>query len=191
MELNESLDWVDQSEYVDDDGEYSSGFIVDSDEKAAWALRKYKAAVAKNDEAAALAASEITRIERWLDERRRINNRDVDFFAALLQNYALSERRERDRKKIDLPDGVVQTRQSSQRFKLVDKAVFVEWAKENAPSALRVVYTPDMSVVSRVFVMAGDSAVDDSGVVVPGVGVEHERITATIAVHEKEDSSGN
>ena len=184
MELDEARDWVEESEYIADDGEYRPAFVVDSDTKAAWAMRKYHAALDKMARADELAEIEERRIADWITERRRIIGRDVDFFGMLLSNYALDQREQFDRKKVDLPDGVVQTRTVSDRFKVEDKDIFVEWALKNAPELLKVSYAPNMSAVSERCLMAGDGAVEeDTGAVVPGVKVEPGRVSASIKVN--------
>ena len=58
MELDEARDWVEESEYIADDGEYRPAFVVDSDTKAAWAMRKYHAALDKMARADELAEIE-------------------------------------------------------------------------------------------------------------------------------------
>lgn len=183
MELDAALDWVDESEYVDDDGEYKSAFVVDSDEKAAWALRKYNAAILRISEAEEFASAEMLRIEDWLNGRRSVYGRDVEFFGSLLSHYALSQREQFDRKKVDLPDGVIQTRTINDKFTIEDKDLFVEWARENAPDLLRVSYSPDMSAITERCVMAGSGAVEEkTGSVIPGVTVRPGFVSANIKI---------
>lgn len=183
MDLESARDWVDESEYIDDDGDYKPAFVIDTDEKAAWALRKYSAALDRVTQAEELADAEMRRIDAWLEERRRVYGRDTEFFGMLLSNYALDQRAAFDRKKIDLPDGVVQTRSVSRRFKITDKDAFVAWAEKAMPDLLRVSYAADMAKVSEAFVSHDTDAIDpDTGVVVPGVSVEPERVTANIKI---------
>ena len=184
MDLEEARDWVNESEYIDDEGEYKPAFIVDSDEKAAWAMRKYHAALARVTQAEEFADAEIRHIDDWLNHRRSVYGRDVEFFGSLLAAYALDQREAFDRKKVDLPDGVVQTRTINDRFKVEDKDAFVAWALENAPGLLKVSYSPDMSAISEKFLMAGEGAIDEgTGSVVPGVKVEPGRVSANIKVN--------
>lgn len=183
MDLESVRDWVDESDYIDDDGEYKPAFVIDSDAKATWALRKYSAALNRLSEAEDLATAERQRIDAWLEDRDRVYRRDLDFFGSLLSNYALDQREQTGRKKVDLPDGVVQTRTVSSRFKVTDKDAFLEWAERHFPGLLRVSYAPDMAKVSEHFVASDTDAVDpDTGVIVPGVVVEPDRVTASIKV---------
>jgi hypothetical protein len=183
VDLESARDWVDEDDYIDDDGEYKPAFVVDSDEKAAWALRKYHAALDRVTQAEELAAAEMSRIDAWVEDRRRVYGRDMEFFGGLLSRYALEQREQFDRKKIDLPDGVVQTRSTSDRFKVIDKDAFIEWAQKHAPEVLRISYSADMSSLADRFIMAGDGAVDEDGVIVPGVKVEPGNVSATIKVN--------
>jgi hypothetical protein len=184
VDLESARDWVDESEYIDDDGEYKPAFVIDTDEKAAWAMRKYTAALDRVTQAEELADAEMRRIDTWLEERRRVYGRDTEFFGALLSNYALDQRATLDRKKIDLPDGVVQTRSVAEKFVVVDKEAFIEWAKENRPDLLKMTYSPDMKVIADRLLSEVTSVMDEtSGEIVPGLSTEPGRVSATIKVN--------
>jgi hypothetical protein len=181
MDSNDPLDWIDDAEYIDTEGEYRPAFVVDTDEKAAWALRKYDAAMDRVQQAIDLAEAEQQRINDWVEERKRILSRDADFFGGLLQRYALEQREQFDRKKIDLPSGVVQTRSTSEKFAIIDRDAFVAWAQENRPDLLKVSYAPSMTAVNDALTMVDGGAVDsNTGSIIPGIVVEPGKVTATI-----------
>lgn len=184
MDLESAQDWVPADEYIDDAGDYKPAFVVDSDQKAAWALRKYHAALAKTTQAEELAEVEMRRIDAWLENRRHVNSRDIDFFGGLLSRYALEQREAFDRKTIDLPDGLIQTRTVNEKFVVEDRDAFVAWAKENAPELLRTTYGADMSKIGEKCVAADQSVVDqETGMVIPGIRVEPGRVSANIKVN--------
>lgn len=156
------------------------GFRVDTPEKAAWAMRKYRALAQKRERNIELANAEKTRIEHWLE---RVNERiegEMDFFAGHLEGFARSERAQ-GRKSVDLPDGKIQTRATAAGIAL-DKSTFVQWALEHEKtSLLRTTYAPDMDAIKAATVIDGPRVIDaETGEVVPGAQGTPENVSVKI-----------
>jgi hypothetical protein len=181
VDSNDPLDWIDDAEYVDGEGEYRPAFVVDTDEKAAWALRKYDAALDRMQQAIDLAEAEQERIRIWVEARKQTLGRDVDFFGGLLQRYALDQREQEGRKKVDLPGGVIQTRSTAERLVITDREDFVEWARKYRPDLLKTTYSPSLADINNAVLMDdGVCVAHETGDIVPGVGIEPAKVTATI-----------
>lgn len=109
--------------------EHREPFVVDSDEKAAWAMRKLAEAVHKIEENNAIVAKEKLRLQCWLDcvNTRLTNN--AAYFDSVLIDYMRRERQASDRKSIKLPHGTVKSVATQEKIIVLDG--FVEWAQAN------------------------------------------------------------
>lgn len=158
-----------------------AAFQVDSLDKAAWAMRKYRSLAQQAEANKRLAEAERERIDLWLERTNATLEGRMDYFEGLLTAYALSRRAE-GQKSLSLPDGEVKTRVNPPTF-AVDKAVFLEWAEEQKREDLiRVSLAPDLSAIKKTFVPDGMGAVDPAtGEVVPGLQPVPENVSVTFA----------
>jgi hypothetical protein len=155
-------------------------FRVDTPEQAAWAMRKYRVLAQRKARTTGMAKAERDRIDAW---EQRVNagvEAQMEWLAGHLEVFAMRERLA-GRKTVDLPDGVIKTRQSGPSFE-VDKSVFVEWALESKrDDVLRVSYAPDMAGIKSAFVADSGLAIDPvSSEVVPGLLPVPERVSIVI-----------
>jgi len=156
------------------------GFRVDSPEKAAVVMRKYRSLAQRKQQNDDLAQKEHDSIDRWLTGANASVDAQMEFLHGHLSAYAMSQRAS-GVKSLDLPDGVIKTRQSSGTFE-VDKAVFLEWAKDaKRDDLMRVSYSPDLATIKASVLVDGSNVVDPlSGEVIPGVSPVPERVQVTI-----------
>lgn len=159
--------------------EERSRFVIEDDAAAAWAMRKLRAAHHKAREADQIAADEIARVNRWLEDVRRPLNRDADFFTALLTDYALRCRQndQDGRKTISLPAGTVSTR-TTQNKVIVNADEFLPWARQNHPELIKIVETPDTTAVKAI-INGRPIATTEDGEVIPGVTIQPAGISVT------------
>ena len=156
------------------------GFRVDTPEKAAWAMRKYRALAQKRERNIELANAEKIRIEHWLE---RVNERiegEMEFFGGHLEGFARSERAQ-GRKSVDLPDGKIQTRATGPGIAL-DKSTFVQWALEHEKTdLLRTTYAPDMDAIKDFTIIDGVRVIDkETGEVIEGAEGTPENVSVKI-----------
>lgn len=155
-------------------------FKVDSLDKAAWAMRKYRQAAQRKARNVELADAEHERIQTWLESANKRHEDAMAFFAGHLEGFARQERLE-GRKSVSLPDGEVKSRAKSWTLD-VEKDTFVAWAKDDHPDLLRVSYAPDMAALKERLAVAGPTVVDpDTGEAVPGITVIPETVSYVIA----------
>jgi len=150
-------------------------FVVDTDEKANWALRKIKQAQQKQIEANALATEEQDKIEAWYQSEREKAQRDIDYFQGLLAYYAL-EKREKDPKfkSQKLPNGRIKFVKKQPKYNYDDKAVVEFLKNNNRTDLIRVKEEPSKSDIKKAFVVNEDNLIDpDTGEVVDGITVEY------------------
>jgi hypothetical protein len=161
--------------------EMNEGFRVDTPEKAAWAMRKYRRLAQQANSNSDLAASEMARIDEWVSRVNTPLMSEMEFFAAHLEAYAVSQRAQ-GRKSIDLPDGVIKTRSQGAGV-IVDKSTFVQWALEaKRDDLLRVSYSPNMDAIKSTTVIDQGNVIDvATGEVIPGAEPQPEKVTVSIA----------
>lgn len=156
------------------------GFRIDTAEKAAWAMRKYRRLAQQKLSNKRLADSETLRIDDWVTRVNASVCSEMEFFAAHLEAYAVGQR-SHGIKSVDLPDGVIKTRAQAASV-IVDKSTFVQWAlEEKRDDLLRVTYTPNMDAIKSTTIIDQGNVIDvATGEVIPGAQSEPEKITTTI-----------
>ena len=85
--------------------EAKDSFIVDSMEKAEWALKKiaeHKAECKRIDD---FANEQIAKIQAWADEQAEAHENDVKFFEGLLMPFAAAELEGKKTKTLKMPSG--------------------------------------------------------------------------------------
>jgi hypothetical protein len=170
-DIDEFIANIDQTPGIDDGTGLS--FRIDSDDVAAWAMRKLRRLrrqQASNDQ---IANDEHDRITAWQTRVNRPLTDRARFFEGVLTDYAIRCRATDDRKTIDLPAGKVSTRLGSPKWD-IDGETFIPWAEQFAPSLLRVKTEPALADVKASFVDSikqHGKAITDSGEVVPGITV--------------------
>lgn len=109
-------------------------FIVDSDERAAYAMRKLKAIVDRQLSNQRVADKEIERCEAWLRSVNGSLEYSANIYRQLLMDYIRRER-EAGRKSIPLPHGTLKSNARPATVEVDDE--FVDWAQVNARHLLK------------------------------------------------------
>jgi len=164
-------------------------FEIKDDEQAAWAMRKLLAFRKKMAENEAIADAERTRIDAWLHHVNEKFAPDVAYFEAILTRYAQQQRAADDRKSIETPYGVVKSRSTQAKFKVIDEDTFFKWAEENLPDAIAVKRSPALTALKKAVSVEstetlGLVAMSEHGEIVPGVAVEAGGINYSVEVSE-------
>lgn len=152
-------------------------FHIADDAQAAWAMRKllaFKKKIVENENA---ANAEYQRIDEWLN---RVNSRfanDIEYFEAILMQYARVQRQSEGRKTIDTPYGVVKSRATQSKFKVEDPEEFIRWASINAPQLVNIKTTPNLTALKEFASpeetqTLGAVAMTIDGEIIPGVTVD-------------------
>lgn len=156
--------------------EKQEGFIVDTEQKANWALRKIKQLQEKMDANADLAAEEIARIEMWEKEVNEGLHQSILFFTRLLERYHRGVYEENpDIKTIKLPHGQLKMRAQQPKF-VRDDDKLLAWMKKEWPDIhpyyIKITERPDWKDLKDFLEVCGDKMVDpESGLIVEGVEV--------------------
>jgi len=186
MSLPQSLD-----EALDDfkDIEVREAFVIDDDQKAAWAMRKLRSLRAKQKVNQEMADVEIGRINAWLESVNKTIENDCEYFVAHLTGYGHRVRLNPDdpRKSIALPHGKISTRQSSRKWS-VDADTFLPWARTSAPDLIRIKEEPALTKIKEAYAEAVVQnanvleVVTKDGEIVPGLTIEEGTLSVSVEV---------
>jgi hypothetical protein len=177
-------------ETVDDEANEShdESFKITDDGTASWAMRKLRKI--RNQQASnfEIAERESERINEWLGSVNAPLIRDINYFEALLTEYALDCRVDPSdgRKTISLPAGKVSTRAKQPKW-TVNNDEFIPWAEENFPDLIRIKKEPDLSAIKERFsgapvAEADGVVVTEDGEIIPGVSIMEQEWSANISV---------
>lgn len=114
-----------------------SRWQVDDDETAEWALRKLRATADELDRRRLQKEAWQERIEEWWRRASKPLQARRDFFEGALRDY-MRRRREADPqvKSVALPSGIIGSRASKAKLRVVDEEALISWAKANSLSSL-------------------------------------------------------
>ncbi|GIM44452.1 phage protein [Collibacillus ludicampi] len=165
--------------------EVRENFVVDTKEKAVWALRKLAKIRQEMAENQAIAEKEIERIKAWLEDVNGGLQRDAEYFESLLQAYHRMVLEENPRaKSIKLPYGTLKARKQEPDY-IRDEEKLLIWTKANRPDAVRVKESVDWSSLKRTIVSTENGvAVDENGQVIEGITVVDCGIKFSVEVAE-------
>jgi hypothetical protein len=147
----------------------NEGFVVDTDQKADWAIRKLAVIRRKQAENKAIYDAEVIRITEWLSTVNTALDRDALYFEAVLTPYALLQRSE-GRKTVTLPHGTLKTTAGQPKIEFNDESKFIEWAKINDPSLLKIKTDVDKTAIKALITDEG-VVISTQGEIIPEVKV--------------------
>lgn len=157
-------------------------FVVDTDAKAEWAIRKLSAVRKRIAEAEQIAKDEIYRVEQWLESQKKSLSNDAEYFEALLITYGERCRTVDNRLTVSLPHGKIKSRATKAKVSVNNEEEFIAWAKDNAPDLLRVKESVNVGELNKL--IDGDVVVTADGEVVPAVSVIPDAVNYTIETEE-------
>jgi hypothetical protein len=147
----------------------NEGFVVDTDQKADWAIRKLAVIRRKQAENKAIYDAEVIRITEWLSTVNTTLDRDALYFEAVLTPYALLQRSE-GRKTVTLPHGTLKTTAGQPKIEFKDESKFIEWAKTNDPTLLKIKTDVDKTALKALITEEG-VVISTQGEIIPEVTV--------------------
>lgn len=166
---------IELAEYLDRETgvEEQEGFVIDTEQKANWALRKIKQLQDKMEANTLMARTENERVTAWLKEVSEPLQRDIDFFTGLLEQYH-REVIERDpkAKTIKLPHGNLKMRVQQPEFRRDENKLLAWLKKTDRKDYIVVKESPAWAELKKVLKVVGTSMADpETGEVVDGVEV--------------------
>lgn len=134
-----------------------------------WVFRKLKQLEETEEQTKVSYEYELNRLKEWKKKEDEKSENQRLFFEGLLLEYLMEERQKNPDFKIRTPMGSANLRKQQDQYEY-DESAFLEWAKENDPSYIRVKESIDKSAVRKNFVPDSSELIHpETGEIVPGV----------------------
>jgi phage host-nuclease inhibitor protein Gam len=153
----------------------TNGFVVDSEEKANWVLRKIKALEDRKKGNIQLADAEVAKIDAWLEGVNEELDNDLVHFQSMLATYAERQREENPKfKSLKLPNGKIKFRKQQPKWNYEDNVVLSSLKLQGYEDLIRIKEEVNKSEMKKRFHVSPDGRVVDveTGVAIEGVTVE-------------------
>jgi phage host-nuclease inhibitor protein Gam len=169
MEQESLQDYLDKQT-----GVTQPGFIVDTDQKADWALRKIAAVKAQQAQIKADAQSQIELVKQWETEQNERLEKDVEYFTGMLVSYATTKRENDPKFKTQkLPHGKIGFRKQQPQWNFTDDAA--ELLKEHGYiDLIREKPELEKAKIKKAFTYSANGQVvnPDTGELIKGITVD-------------------
>ena len=142
-------------------------FVVDSDAKAAWALRKIKEAREDRDTWVAWYEKKIEEIKAQTDfDTMNLEKMLAEYFATV------PHKKTKTQETYSLPDGKLILKTQNPEFKRDDKTV-IDWLKkqENGGKFIKVSESLNWEGLKKETAIFNGNVVDENGEIIPGITV--------------------
>ncbi len=164
-------------EYLDEQNGVTEhqGFVIDTMDRADWAVRKIGVYQQKIDEIQALAESRIKQIQDWAEKETQGNLQQIAFFETLLMPFAEQQLQGSKKRSFNLPSGTVGFRKASTKFYIDGESVsgknekLTKWVKENSKEFLVVKEETNWTELKKTLQAVNGKAVTADGEIIPGV----------------------
>ena len=125
-------------------------FVIDTMEKANWAIRKILRCQSKNNDIDKLAETQINKIQQWQAQENEGNYKLIDYLTALLEPYAKSQLNGKG-KTVKLPSGSVSFRAKSAEYFIAGEKAdgknvkLLDYIRQSATEFLKIEESTDWS----------------------------------------------
>lgn len=151
--------------------EAKEGFVIDSMEKAEWALKKIAEHKAECKRIADFANEQIAKIQAWADEQAEAHENDVKFFEGLLMPFAAAELEGKKTKTIKMPSGKMSFKKAT-TYERDEKALLVFVKETGMQDFVKVEEKLNWNEMKKSCTVTADGKlVTEDGEVIPSVRV--------------------
>ncbi|MDU2063748.1 MAG: host-nuclease inhibitor Gam family protein [Sporomusaceae bacterium] len=174
MDVTESLDQFLDEQLLDrTEDAPDQKFVIDTDEKANWAIRKIQDLQKKNQNIDELADTEINKISTWRDKEKENNESSISFFLEKLRPYAVLHLTGKS-KTVSFPAGKISFRSADPKFYIGGQEVngknelLIGYVRQTCPDLIKTEEKADwtafketLAVTSQGKVISGDGEILD------------------------------
>lgn len=131
------------NDFLDDSMQVDSGFKIDDEEKANWALRKIANLNKQIEQNNNLAHKEIEKIKEWQKQQNDSVMNDINFFQGLLAEYAMTLRKKDPKfKSRKLPNGRIRFQKKRDKWEYKEDDLINELKLNDLGNLIRVKEEP-------------------------------------------------
>lgn len=143
-------------------------FEITDTSSATWAMRKYRALAAKDDEIKRVALEQKESIDKWQEDKLQVNQDSRGFFEGLFADYLAKLRQDDPKARIDTPFGTVSTRKTPAGVIWEDATVIKSLEDQGLDDLISVKKSPDKKQIKKEFHFANGRYVNDDGQMISG-----------------------
>lgn len=152
--------------------EQNGDFIIDTDEKAEWALQKIAQERTDCERMKAVCERMIESYKIKIEDAQTRYENNTSYLKGMLQRYIETVKTKdiKTQKTYALPSGKLKVKYQKPEMVKDDEAL-LKWLKENASSYVKTKESPDWGEFKKTLSVSGDKVVDASGEIVEGITV--------------------
>lgn len=168
---NLALEIID--EVMQEKSNETNGFVIDSDEKAEWALRKIGEERIEAQRYINVCRSMILEYEDKIRKEEEKLRSKTAFLEGQLQRYfeTVAHKTTKTQETYKLPGGTLKLKHQTPELKRNDE-LLVKWLKENQMNDLiKLEEKPNWNEIKKKIIISGERAVTEDGQIVEGVEV--------------------
>ena len=160
-------------------------FVIDSLDKASWALRKIAQMQEKKAAAIEQADIEFRRVSAWRDEQVAAHDKQIAFFEFLLRPFAEQSLDGEKKRSLKLPAGTMGFRAGQPHYD-VNEPELLAYVKASAPEFLKIKESVDWPRFKKDMGLRvdGNRAVTKEGEIIPGIVASEGEDTFFVKVGE-------
>lgn len=150
-----------------------TGFIIDSDEKAEWAVKKVIAAKKEKERLMALIDAERETLDRKKADVNKRYEGDTSYLLAKLGEYfsTVEHKKTKTQESYQLLSGKLVFKKPAQKLEQ-DEGALLEWCRSNAPEYVKTQESVAWGDIKKQLTVVGETVVyGDTGEIVNGVVV--------------------
>jgi len=179
------MDALEKYDLENDEEVSKPNFEITDLSSATWAMRKYRALAAKDDELKKVALEQKESIDAWLESKLQANQYSRDFFEGLFADYLTKLRKNDPKARIETPFGTVSTRKTPTGVNWSDETVVQSMEKQGLNDLINIKKTPDKKQIKKQFYFVKGRYVNDEGQIIDGAS-EKESVENLIVKPTKE-----
>lgn len=179
------MDALEKYDLENDEVVSKTKFEITDLSSATWAMRKYRALAAKDDELKKVALEQKESIDTWLESKLQANQDSRAFFEGLFADYLTKLRADDPKARIETPFGTVSTRKTPTGVNWSDEAVVQSLEKQGLNELINIKKTPDKKQIKKKFHFVKGRYVNDEGQIIDGAS-EKEAVENLVVKPAKE-----
>lgn len=158
---------------IDEIIETQEGFVIDSDDKAEWALNKIAEEKAETQRMMNVCDTMILRYQQKKEEYEKKSENKTAYLRNQLQTYfnTVEKKKTKTQETYKLPSGTLKLKYQNPEF-IRDEEKLLAWAKANKPDYIKTKESVNWAELKKELMLSNDKLLTKDGEIVEGVTLE-------------------